>query len=165
MPYTPIIRRGASRHVAATAQPLWKRPVPRAERRPAPCAAAGGPLRRGDLGAQVPHPYPDGRSPQGRASANRASGGYGAQGGWAQGGYGAPNGSAAQGRAQAGAGRSGASYNRARAQAGRAQQANHPRVTGTTEYSDYSRYVSQRQKRRRKSPVAIVVTLLLLAGG
>ncbi len=60
-------------------------------------------------------------------------------------------------------GRAQASYNRARAQAGRAQ-AGQPHVTGTTEYSDYSRYVNQRKQRRKKSPVAIVISALLLVG-
>ena len=70
-------------------------------------------------------------------------------------------------------GRAQASYNQTRAQAGRAQvaraqagraQAGQPHVTGTTEYSDYSRYVNQRKQRRKKSPVAIVVSVLLLVG-
>lgn len=65
-------------------------------------------------------------------------------------------------------GRAQASYNQMRAQAGRAQvaraQAGQPHVTGTTEYSDYSRYVNQRKQRRKKSPVAIAVSVLLLVG-
>lgn len=39
-----------------------------------------------------------------------------------------------------------------------------PCAAQTAEYNDYSRYVGQRQKRRRKSPIAIVVALVLLAG-
>lgn len=50
-----------------------------------------------------------------------------------------------------------ASYNRSRSQASR------NRAVGTTEYSDYSRYLDQRQQRRRKSPVAIGVAVALLA--
>lgn len=70
-------------------------------------------------------------------------------------------------------GRAQASYNQMRAQAGRAQVARaqasqplagQPHVTGTTEYSDYSRYVNQRKQRRKKSPVAIAVSVLLLVG-
>ena len=48
-------------------------------------------------------------------------------------------------------------YNRSRS------QANRNRTAGGTEYSDYSRYIDQRQKRRRKSPLAIVVSLVILA--
>lgn len=55
-----------------------------------------------------------------------------------------------------------------RAQGGYGRTA-HPYAQGTrpaqtAEYNDYSRYINQRQQRRRKSPIAIVVSLLLLAG-
>ncbi len=65
----------------------------------------------------------------------------------------------ANGRTGAG-GRGGAAapaYNRSRSQAAR------NRPAGTTEYSDYARYLDQRQQRRRKSPLAIVATLVVLA--
>ena len=49
-------------------------------------------------------------------------------------------------------------------QSGRTRQGGTLHTTQAATYNDYSRYVGQRQKRRRKSPAAIVVALVLLAG-
>ena len=61
-----------------------------------------------------------------------------------------------------------ASYSAQRAQANRARtQANmqNPAYTGaTTAYNDYTRYANERERRHRKNPVAIIISLVLLAG-